>query len=234
MDPVELSLKLMSEVNLYNQWIFKNIEPYLGKNNLEIGCGIGNISQFLVKRGSLVAIDVSPKYIEEVKEKFKDCPDFFAYQWDASSSLPDFLKEGSFDTIICLNVLEHIEDDLKALKNMNRLLKINGHLCLLVPAGRFAYGSLDKEMGHFRRYSKKGLEKKLKQAGFEVVKSFHMNVLGLIGWIFYGRVLHRKQLPSSEIHLIDRLVPVLAGLERILPPPFGLSLIVTGRKVESV
>lgn len=231
MDAVDISLKLMSEVNHYNKWIFKNIQPYLGKNNLEIGCGIGNISQFLIRKGNLVAIDISDKYVQEVKEKFKDYLNFQAYQWDVSSQLPDFLKEESFDSIICLNVLEHIENDLLALKNMKQLLKSGGYLNLLVPAVRFAFGSLDKEMKHFRRYSKSELEKKLKLSDFEVVKSFHMNLLGLIGWIFYGRVLQRKQLPSKDIHLIDRLVPLLNKLENLFPPPTGLSLIVIGRKV---
>lgn len=232
MDAVELPLELMSETNLYNQWIFENIKPYLGENNLEIGCGIGNISQYLLKKGTLTATDISEKYIQNVKEKFKNHRNFQAFLWDVNSPIPTFLKEGSFDSIICLNVLEHIENDLIALKNMNQLLKKSGYLNLLVPACPAAYGSLDKEMGHFRRYQKKELEEKLKKASFEIVKSFYMNVLGLIGWFFYGQVLKRKQLPETEIHLIDRLVPILTCLERLIPPPIGLSLIMIGKKVD--
>ncbi len=231
MDTVDLSLKLMSEVNFYNQWIFQNIEPYLGENNLEIGCGIGNISQYLVKVGNLTAIDISQKYVQEVKEKFKNQNNFQAFIWDVSSPIPAFLKEGSFDCIVCLNVLEHIENDLIALKNMNQLLKKNGYLNLLVPACPIAYGSLDKEMGHFRRYQKRELEEKLKKASFEIIKSFHMNVLSLAGWIFYSRILKRKQLPKTEIHLIDQLVPILSRLEKLVPPPVGLSLIIIGKKI---
>lgn len=231
MDAIDLSLELMSEVDLYNKWIFQNIEPYLGENILEIGCGIGNISQYLIKKSNLTAIDISPKYIQLVKEKFKNQPNFKAFLWDASSSIPDFLKKESFDSIVCLNVLEHIENDLNALQNMNQLLKKGGYLNLLVPACSFAYGSLDREMKHFRRYQKRALEEKLQMASFEIVKSFHMNVLGLAGWLFYGRILKRKQLPKTEIHLIDRLVPVLARLEGLIPPPIGLSIIVIGEKV---
>ena len=169
MNGIDLSLKLMSEVDLYNKWIFKNIEPYLGENNLEIGCGIGNISQHLIKVGNLAAIDISQKYIQEVREKFKNHRNFQAFLWDLSSPIPDFLKKDSFDSIVFSNVLEHVENDLVALSNMNQLLKKGGYLNLLVPACPLAYGSLDKEMGHFRRYQKKELEEKLKKTSFEIL-----------------------------------------------------------------
>ena len=129
------------------------------------------------------------------------------------------LQEMNFDTVVCLNVLEHLEDDTRALKIMNQLLRPGGRLILLVPAYQFLYGSVDRSLKHFRRYSRKTLVAKLRQTNFKIERSYYMNLLGVFGWFYNNRLIHRQEESIRQVILFDRaVVPWLSKIEKRLRP----------------
>lgn len=137
---------------------------------------------------------------------------------------PSDLTPGSFDTVICFNVLEPIRHNQAALERIRTLLRPGGRLLLLVPAFPFLCNNFDRGLEHFRRYSKAGLQKLLIQTGFAVEKPRYFSGLGAIGWFVNANVLRKKLLPSGQMKVFDRLVPLLK-LERLVGPPFGISVI---------
>jgi len=227
----EKNLETMSKATNYNRWMFSNLSRYIGKNVLEIGGGIGNMTRLLLPgRKLVVSTDITGYNLRILKSRFKNRRSFFAVNTDISKDTAH-LRRFSFDTVVCINVLEHIEKDVAALKNMNSLLNKGGKLVLLVPAFSALYGTIDKADGHHRRYDKKKTIKKVEAAGFEVMKCFYMNLPGFFGWFYHGRVLKAGLHPEGDISLFDKLVPIFSFFERILHPPFGLSLVVIARKM---
>ncbi len=224
------TLNQLAGLDRYNGWIFEKIQPALGQRVLEVGAGTGNITRFLAAGGrKVVATDVLPAYREHLVRVFQPMPQVEVSIFDLDGPAPPAMVADPFDTVICLNVLEHIEDDLGALREMGRVLKPGGKLGLLVPAHSLLYGEFDRAVGHFRRYSKRQLVDLLKAADFEVQSALFFNILAVLPWFFNGRVLRRDYLPEGQTSLADALVPLLK-LERYIGPPCGLSLIAIAKK----
>ncbi|OGS43090.1 MAG: hypothetical protein A2539_09380 [Elusimicrobia bacterium RIFOXYD2_FULL_34_15] len=225
MDIGHFTLQLMDRMNNYNKWIINKFIKYLSGSILEIGCGIGSITQYCVDKCDVTAVDISSEYVNIVKERFGYSKKFRAQILDIEKELDGSLKEDSFDTIVCSNVLEHILDDVNALKNMNKLLKKDGHLVLLVPFGNALFSDLDKNLGHHRRYSKKDIKDKLLQAGFSIEKQFNINIIGAMGWFVTGKILKRKELNKDLLITFNFLTPLFIFIDTIVRIPFGLSII---------
>src|SRR3989344_110632 len=172
------TLDVMNTAKGYNDWLFSLLKPYLNGDILEVGCGIGNFTKKLTGFGKVTAIDIDNLYVKKTAKVASHARVGFGDIENAKY----FFSNKKFDVIINLNVLEHIENDSIALRNMYKLLKPNGRLVLLTPAHMFAYGEIDKNLGHFRRYSKHELESKFAGAGFRVKYIRLINWLGLIGW----------------------------------------------------
>ena len=134
-----------------------------------------------------------------------------------------------FDSVVCLNVLEHIADDALVLEGFRSCLAPGGRLLLLVPAHRVLHGEIDRSVGHERRYSRAPLRRLLEQSGLDPVELRYVNPVGALGWLVSSRVLRRPQVPSGPLRTYDRLVPVLRHLDR-LSLPFGLSLWAVARR----
>jgi SAM-dependent methyltransferase len=150
------------------------------------------------------------------------------------SSAQDIKNLGEqVDSVICLNVLEHVPDHVAALNNMNRLLVEGGCLVLLVPQGQWLYGSLDQGLGHCRRYSRSELTQLIHNAGFEVEKVIPFNHVGVLGWWTSGTLLKRKTIDRIQLKILDSFIWAIKHFDRILPWP-ALSLIVIARKLDSV
>lgn len=221
------TLNIMREVSWYNEWLFSFLEPFIKGNILEVGAGIGNFTSLLLKKGKVFAIDMNRGYVEKLK-KF--------VRIGVVSGFGDiekgkyFFQSKRFDTIVCLNVLEHIGNDKKAIKNMYKLLKNNGNLILLVPAHDFAYGTLDAGLDHFRRYDKKTISELLKGAGFKLEKVRYLNFPGLIGWFVNSKLLKKEILPKNQLIIFDRLARIELLIERYLEPPIGLSVLAIARR----
>lgn len=205
--------------------MFDRLHRWVGKRVLEIGSGIGNLSIYLVDSERLVLTDTRQEYLDRLRNRFGGHPNIEV----ARLSLPNEHDLGGqrFDTIICLNVLEHVEDDAGSLEAMRRLLVPSGRLVLLVPALPALYGALDKALGHHRRYARAELASKIERAGFRLSHVEYFNAAGILGWWFTGRVLRRGVIPSGSLRLYDALVP-LFRLERLIPWRLGQSLIAIG------
>jgi len=221
MNNEEKALERMIEAKNYTDWLFESAKPYLKGKVLEIGCGIGNMTKLLIREKiDLTASDNNENYIQDIKTVYDGLN---AFCFDISKGALEN-KADSFDTILCFNVLEHIEDDITALKNINKFLRSEGKLILFVPANPWLFNSLDKEVNHYRRYSKSSLIKKVRDAGFIIKEQRKVNFLGVFGWFFYGHILKKKILSKTGISIFDKISPMLFKLEKIIQPPIGLSL----------
>lgn len=224
------TLAKMSEVEGFNRHIYETLRPYLGKNILEVGAGTGNITKYLLDRANVVATDVDPIAVQYLKDHFSEIYGFSATVFDLAGEIPDELKSQHFDSVVCLNVLEHVKDHKKALKNIHQLLKATkGRLLLLVPAHSVLYSKLDENIGHFRRYDKDELLKLIQEQGFSIEIYRPFNFAGLLGWLLNGRILKRDKLPTGQLKLYQLLSPVLTALDSNLGKKIGLSHFVVAR-----
>jgi len=234
-DSITISdLEIMSNANNYRNWMYRQIAPFIGQRVLEIGAGIGNFTELLLDRELVVATDKYGPCIDYLSARLGEQLNAMPIQVDIAElggRIDQQFIEYGFDTLICLNVLEHVEDDLRALSNMHRALKPGGRLILLVPAFQFLFGTVDRSLEHYRRYTRKTLAPKLTQAGFRIEKTFYMNVIGIAGWFLNNRITKRREESKEQIKFFDQHVaPWAERIERLLPPPIGLSLIAIGIK----
>ncbi len=230
-DIVYQTLQNMKRLHRYNGWIFLKFRPFLGRRVLEIGSGIGNITKFLLDRDLVIATDVEPKYLALLKNTFGKYKKFIIDHLDIPRAEIDRYRSYHIDSVICFNVLEHIEQDETALRKIFDLLEPGGRFLLLVPSHPWLYGSLDQHLGHHRRYRKKELRNTLEAMGFRVIYLKYFNRIGILGWFLNSRILRRKRLPLFQLRVYNLLVP-LFKLETIFPLPFGASLLVVGEKSE--
>ena len=224
------TLDRLSEAPRYNRWMFERLRHWLGRRVLEIGSGIGNLSAFLLDSERLVLSDTDSYYLDRLRERFAALPQVAV----AQLRLPSFngeLERERFDTVICLNVLEHVRDDMLSLATVYRLLQPGGRLVLLVPALPALYGTLDRALGHFRRYTAAELRHMFRATGFRMRHLEYFNLAGVPGWWLTGRVLRRTMIPANALRWYDALVP-LFQLERFLPWRIGQSLIAIGERPE--
>jgi len=226
----EKTLEIMNTAGWYNNWLLKQIAKHLKGDILEVGAGIGNFTSKLSKYGNITAIDYDPNYKNANYGDIEKGKYFFGKNLPAARLPAGQGRQESFDTIVCMNVLEHIKDDRKALKNMFSLLNKNGKLILLVPAHQWAYGQMDAGLGHFRRYTKIEVERKLHDSRFLIQDSRYLNWLGLIGWFINAKILKRKTIPEGQLGLFDKLARPFLILEEFIRPPFGLSVLAIGEK----
>jgi glycosyltransferase involved in cell wall biosynthesis len=227
------TLRIMEGAGRYNEWLFEQAKPFLGKRVLEVGSGVGNITKFLVSKEKVVATDVSDFYLEELGRHYKDSKNVAVHRLDLTDEAAalELKNKHSPDSILSMNVLEHIDDHEAALNNKNRLLPKGGKLVLVVPAHQALYCEMDKHLDHFRRYNMAETRGLLKKAGFEVESIRYLNLIGALGWWFNGKVLRRKLIPSRQLRLFDLIVWLL-GFEKRLRVPFGLSVLAVARKAE--
>ena len=214
----------------FNRWLAQQLHPYVRRRVLEAGCGIGNLSEHFLDREQLICVDNDPFYVDRISHRFGHLENVCTHKMDLTAP-EDYsaARDTEPDTIICVNVLEHIEDDIGVLRNFYDVLQPNGHLILLVPMHPWLYTGVDRTLGHFRRYTRAELESKFAAVGFEVVKLQGFNRLGSLGWFISGKLFGVKTLSPGQMKLYELLLPIAKLLERIPLLPH-LSIIATGRK----
>ena len=214
----------MSEAANYFRWQSDMVTRELGRKVVEVGCGIGNFTERLLDRDLVVAIDIERECVERLKERYRNHSNLIAIAGDAAHALREAARFHP-DSCVCLNVLEHIEDDLEALQAMGSAIVPGGVVVLLVPAFPALYGPIDHNLGHYRRYTRTSLARAAGSAGLRVRKLRYMNTVGFFGWWTNSHLLRREEQSTAQIRLFDGMVvPVMSKLESILPPPFGQSL----------
>jgi SAM-dependent methyltransferase len=227
-------LDALAQTPRFNSWMADTVRPYVGSMVLEIGAGIGNLSQFLCpRRKSYVATDLDEEHLGRLHVRFQNRPNIRLQQCDLSNPR-DFEKVGArVDTVVCLNVLEHIADDAVGLRNIASALAPGGRAIILVPQDQSIYGTLDEVLGHFRRYSESELRLKMEAAGFEVERVLYFNRITRPGWFFNGRILKRTHFSRFQLWIFDRMVWLWRRLDRILPWP-SVSIIAIGKKASPI
>ncbi len=226
------SLHKISSLNNYNSWIYENIKKGVSGRVLEIGCGIGNITDYLLKDGSEVcAADIDDDYIKYTAKKYKGRKNVKVIKLDINKPGKK-IKSGGYDTAVMLNVLEHIKDEGRAVKNVKQSLAKGGKFVILVPAMQAIYGEMDKALGHHKRYNKTELKALLEKNGFKIQDIFYLNFAGIIGWYFSGRILKKSHIPENQAKIFDKyILPVTRPFERFLKPPAGQSIVAIAEKI---
>jgi 2-polyprenyl-3-methyl-5-hydroxy-6-metoxy-1,4-benzoquinol methylase len=220
-------LETMREATRYGAHVYDLFKDYIGSRVLEVGSGIGTISRRLVEDAEVVVgIEPNPNCVGPLREAMADQPRFSLKQCHLEECDQAELAAQRFDTVVCVNVLEHIEDDVAALKTFRSAIVPNGHVAIFVPAVQAAYGPLDAELGHYRRYSRDGLARAFANAGLQVLKLRYTNPIGLAGWMYNSHIVKSRTHSPSQVKLFDRLIaPWALPIDRLIPPPLGLSLV---------
>ena len=226
-----VTLARMGKLEPYNRWLADRFEKSLGRRVLEIGAGFGNMTRHLTPREVIIASDLDAVALEYLRGAFRDDPSIriASYRFPLQPGERRELESLALDTVVCLNVLEHIEDDVSTLADLLSILRPGGRLVLIVPAHARLYSSLDVHLRHFRRYEKPELEKKIRDAGFVLEDCRFLNRPGVFGWYVNGRVLRRRVLPRGQLSLFKLVLPLLRS-EETNPPSWGLSLLAIARK----
>ena len=219
----------MSRAARYNEWLVDRARPYLGQRVLDAGAGTGTLTELLSRdRELVVAVEPEPDFAAALRHRFRERPNVVVVELDAGTLEPERVAY-DVDSVVCINVLEHIPDDAGVLRAFAGILPSGGYLLLLVPAHPVLFGSLDRTVGHVRRYRANELRRALIDAGFAAAAVRYVNPVGALGWLVSARLLRREHVPEGSLRLFDRVVPLLRAFDRI-PLPFGLSVWAVARK----
>jgi SAM-dependent methyltransferase len=214
----------LEQARNYRAALVKEFAPFLSGHTLEIGAGIGQLTQELLqfpKIESLASVEPSPEFCRVFREKF---PGTRLIEGTAAN----VDAKARWDTLVSVNVLEHIRDDELELALYRKLLqKSRGHLCLFVPARPELYSPMDQDFGHFRRYTREDLSQKLESQGFDVLRCHYFNLAGYFAWLLTFRILEKRNFLPSAVRFFDRIVfPLTYWCEKsIASPPIGQSLL---------
>jgi SAM-dependent methyltransferase len=230
------TLEVISEAVHFNRWMYETIKPHCTGEILEIGSGIGNISQFFIIDGASISLsDIEISYFPRLKEKFGESINLKGmYRLDFSDknlekNHPEMIDR--FDTIFALNVVEHIPDHVQAMKNAMKMLRKGGKVVILVPAFQWLYNGFDEQLDHQRRYTQKSLRTLLEGAGFDIKHRQYFNFIAILGWFISGTILRKRIIPGGQMRFYDAMVPVWKIIDFFVNKIAGVSVIQVGYKL---
>ena len=228
----EYGSRILSELEharRFNSWMGKTLRPLVGNRVLEIGAGIGTLTNQFIPRELYVASDINPHYLRYLESYSVGKPYLHVLNVDAGDAEHFRGLEEKFDTAIVVNVLEHVSDPQQTLKNLWSALEPGGKAIILVPQHPSLFGSLDQVLHHRERYSPAKLQEQLSSVGFRVEKTFDFNRVSVPGWWLNGKVLRRKRFSRVQLKMLDLAMPTLRRVDRLWPWQ-GLSIIAVGVK----
>ena len=224
-------LEILAGMSNYYAWIMETFAPHVGGKVVEYGAGSGNVSERLLPlAGHLTLVEPSGFLIDPLRSRFAASANVAVAAATLEAHAAQTADE-TFDTVVLVNVLEHIEADRAALANLVRILKPGGHLLVFVPAMQWLMSELDRLHGHFRRYHKADLVAKVQGAGAQVSQCRYFDLFGIGPWLLLNKAFGATTFNRPMILVHDRyVVPVSRTVEKILPPPFGKNLILVAKK----
>jgi SAM-dependent methyltransferase len=229
------TLEVISDAGKFNQWMYHTIKPFCSGKILEVGSGIGNISQYFLNDHQQISLsDLSPDYFNILESKFKGFQNLNALftldfaEKELEKKYPQLI--GQFDTVFALNVLEHVRDHEQSIRNCYSLLKPGGKLIILVPAFQTLFNKFDVALEHQRRYTPKSLKKVMSIPGFTIIHTQYFNVMGILGWFVSGKLMGKNTIPGGQMRLYDQLVPVWKIVDSVFGGLLGLSVICVAQK----
>ncbi len=222
-------LAALSEVPRFNRWMADQLRPFVGSRVLEIGAGIGNLTRTMLPRDSYIASEINPLYLEQLRVLAESRPYMSVVEVDLACSDHFSSFRQQVDTVICLNVLEHVPEEGKALANLFGALAEDGRALILVPQHPWLYGSLDEVLEHCRRYTRRSLEEALLAAGFAIDLIFDFNRISVPGWWLNARLLRRRHIGRVQLKILDSFLWLLKRIDPWLPWG-GVSLIAVARR----
>ena len=214
----------------YLSWLARLLRPHLGDTILELGAGIGNLSGRLMgRRLHFVATEKDPLYLHALGNRFLRTPNVSVVKLDPERPEDFAAAGGPFDTVMCVNVLEYAADPGAVIESANRVLKPGGSIVLLAPQGPGLFGSLDKTLGHMRRFSRSELSGMLEKRGFKVQRIVNLNKISTPAWWLYGKILRRTHISKVMLKIFDKTVWIWRRIDGLLPWR-GLSLVAVATK----
>ena len=217
-------LARLSRAPRFNAWMADVIRPYCRQRVLEIGSGVGNLTKKLIPRRAYVASDINPLYLQSLAALTKERPYLSVSYCDVTDAATFKRPPEGFDTVICLNVIEHVGDDRAAMTNIHSVLSHDGRAIVLVPQGPGNFGTLDEVLGHQRRYTVATLTALAEASAFKVEEMIPFNRTGTWAWYLNGKLLRRRHFGLLQIKLLNLLTPLFRAIDRFFPAP-PLSLI---------
>ena len=224
-----MTLQAIAQAGSFNKWMYDTIRPFCKGRILEIGSGIGNISDFFIAdKANILLSDVRPAYCDYLRGRYAGSANVQGVM-TIDLAHPQFETAyaqllNNFDTVFALNVVEHISDDDRAIGNAASLLAPGGNLVILVPAYQWLYNRFDRELHHYRRYTRKSLVS-LMSPHARVVHSQYFNLPAIPGWFVSGRLFNRKTIKGWQMKLFNGLVPVFRVMDRLVQNKLGISVI---------
>jgi len=231
-DAGKVALDALEQAPKFNRWMYDTIKPYLGSNLAELGSGRGNLSKLLRPHGRLLVTDNRPEYLSELRSRWPEDERLEVAHLDlCERSQYERLRAFKPDTVVCLNVLEHIEDDRAVLRSLYEVLGEQARVVFLVPFNPRLTSEFDRQIGHFRRYQTGELEEKLRAAGFVVEKQVFFNKVGVFAWWIGNTLSKQRSITSWQLKVYNALTPIFRIIDKFLPTA-GLSTIVVARKLK--
>lgn len=229
-------LESMSFAVNYHKWIMDDFRPFLGMNIVEVGAGTGSFSELLLDEKPEKLSVVEPSEMFEYLEKnisAMETPAKVDFYQDIFANIRnDLTAAENPDSIVYVNVLEHIEDDAAELKMIHETLAEHGRCFIFVPALMSLYGEFDRKIGHYRRYTKSELEEKCRTAGFKIVLSKYFDLVGIVPWYIKYKLLKSDSLGGGAVETYDKFaVPVTKLIESIFNPFVGKNILIVAEKI---
>jgi len=233
------ALQRMRTLETYYNWSYDLFKSHMGKRILDAGSGVGNFTAIAEKKAEYVlAVDLSSANIQVLRNRFKDSAVVEIAQVDLETQ-SEFFRDKRLDTVVCLDVLEHVEDDVSLLKSFFEIVQPGGHLLVKVPACPWLFGSIDLASGHYQRYTLRELRLKAAHSGWETITVAYMNISGVIPYwlkscVFRKRTTFSQTFKPWQLRLVRVIVPILKLFDKIVGPPIGQSAILIARKPTTI
>ncbi len=226
-DPGHSTLESLGLTPSVSAWMLSNFSPFLGDSVLEAGCGSGNITSHLIRSKRLRVVDIDPVHIQSVKKRFGHLENVHASIDDLEAG-STYAGMETVDSVVCLNVLEHLDKPELAIEGFAQVLRPGGHALILVPAHEWLFSAADAALEHRKRYSTGEVRALLESSGFEVIKCHYFNRLGVLGW-YTNKLMRRTTITKAQARLFGILLPLAKLVERISFLP-GLSVVAVARR----